>query len=280
MNLDIYLVSKSQGIWKQYPDYSKEPFFNTNVLVPEEKPVIVISRKGNMMYYSFLHSVNYDDILGITVAVNSAMIENIPLLAENFTMAWERLVNTDAFAYVDNNAKLRLLSTDWTKETSSIESFRRWFNQKLASISDLFCTLPPVNVNSEIGGVQYIDYTEDIKFSEEITDAFRKQTTTVVLFDKKIDTQSFLQTKQTIRQNVQEKNSVEIEDTNLKLKHKERVILVLSIFLFISSIFCIGIYITYSDENKGLRNKIRILEKENKELKEELIIKRLFNNHY
>lgn len=83
--------------------------------------------------------------------------------------------------------------------------FAGGFNQKLASISDSFCVLTPVDINSEIGGIQYLDYTEDVKLSEEITDVFRKQMTAVVLFDRNIYTES----KQKIRQIVHEKNSSE-----------------------------------------------------------------------
>lgn len=190
MNFDIYLISKQKGEWKQFPAYSAEPFFDKKYPAKGNTPVIAVLRKGNMMYYTFMHPLESSDVFGITVAMNSLMATDISMLAKAFAQAWKHIVETGAFVRFEANGGLRMNELDWTQETFLIESFRRWFSRVLESVSGSFSSLPPVNLDSEIGGIEEIVYSEDPKFAEEMLNAYRKQIMTVIHFKNWSDSDS------------------------------------------------------------------------------------------
>lgn len=218
MNFDIYLISGSPGKWIQYPDYSEEPFFDAGYYSVGDNPDIVIMRRGNMMYYTFMRPVGGGELFGITIAVNSAMVTDLSILASTFSQAWERLIESGTIISFDSQQELQVIP-GWTKEQFIIESFRKWLVRVLAAHSNSFRPLDSLSTESEIGGIREIDYSVSPWFTKVLLDAAREQATAMIHLDNSFDTASYTAFQKAIGQ-LKEKNlSLERQITDLTKKH-------------------------------------------------------------
>lgn len=217
MNFDVYLISGSPGKWTQYPDYSEEPFFDAGYYSVGDNPDIVIMRRGNMMYYTFMCPVG-GELFGITIAVNSAMVTDLSILASTFSQAWERLIESGTVIRFDSQQELQVIP-GWTKEQFIIESFRKWLVKALAAHSKSFRPLDSLSTESEMGGIREIDYSVAPWFTQVLLDVARQQTTTVVHLDNSFDTASYTAFQNAIRQLKEKKQNVDNQLADLIKKH-------------------------------------------------------------
>lgn len=183
MNFDIYLISGTPWSWIQFPSHSEHPFFDPDYQPSHAHPELLIFRSGNMMYYTFLHPLAEPGSFGITVAVNSVMVQDIASLSRAFVRAWQYLADARAFVVRNADGSFRLCSHDWTKEQFLIEIFSRWFSNNLSALS--FKALPPLSTDAETGLVKRITFSDSDEFKQQLSEAENKQITTVISYAEK-----------------------------------------------------------------------------------------------
>ena len=130
----------------------------------------------------------------------------------------ERLIESGTVIRFDSQQELQVIP-GWTKEQFIIESFRKWLVRALAAHSKYFGQLDSLSMESEMGGIQEIDYSEDPWFTEVLLDAARQQITTVVHLDNSFDTSSYTAFQNAIRQLKEKKLNVDNQLADLIKKH-------------------------------------------------------------
>lgn len=164
MNVDVSLYGQSNNSLFQYPIASdKLDFFRQCLGVAKSETQVIFSRKGNLMYYSYVRKMGREDRLGFCFVLNGYVVNNIERLFSVFEEAFALLAVSGTIVKIADNGDVILNDSHQRIEQSDAHVVTTIIRDQLSNIQDAFSLLPSMDF-----GIQ-----KELQKSFQITDDTR-----------------------------------------------------------------------------------------------------------